>query len=576
MHFFFSEKIHVLNTLLSREALPTSTMHTPRSPVAFSPAAISLRDVQCNIRREATVRVTNTSGAPLLCSFTPGKLGRYTISPSEVDLAPGAQATLTVRIMIESRCRLDPRGPFHTKQASSRGHKDVALKCEVRHLQRTRRMIRKIRYPCFVIFWDEASRRSNRGLRCASRPVITRTATNPDSSPTQAVAKMLPLPTAKPDRPVQLTVASRSTLLEYSTAQQDGSSSPGWSLRSAATLSLRRPSAAESSAALRVQSPRPDHPPSLRKGVPRSPKPSGMGKRLSPYSLIFGDDIVIDASEDSGEDSGEDFGAAAGDSTDGDDAALVDYYDMAVQEAKRLDPSFARLFEDVASTEQSISMYDPAYNQFYFFNPVTGESTWEETDLAPCRLWRDTVQPVFDISRAEWTFYDHYGEGKWVDTLPLFVEKEVGVESEEIDFDYFEDDDDDDDDGEEEEEEEEDEEDEEEEERFLRARTSTFTDLSGQTCDKSKLIRLAEDQWKFNQQAGRSLPEWIEVVDPATRVCAYYSHSSEELRREKPSGWVNMVTKQFQEGQTATAMRNRVTSDFLLGLNINATERRSL
>ena len=108
MHFFFSEKIHVLNTLLSREALPTSTMHTPRSPVAFSPAAISRRDVQCNIRREATVRVTNTSGAPLLCSFTPGKLGRYTISPSEVDLAPGAQATLTVRIMIESRCRLDP------------------------------------------------------------------------------------------------------------------------------------------------------------------------------------------------------------------------------------------------------------------------------------------------------------------------------------------------------------------------------------------------------------------------------------------------------------------------------------
>ena len=91
---------------------------------------------------------------------------------------------------------------------------------------------------------------------------------------------------------------------------------------------------------------------------------------------------------------------------------------------------------------------------------------------------------------------------------------------------------------------------------------SVFTDESGQTCDKRILLRIAENQWLTSRQAGDTVPEWIEVLDPKTGVCAYYSHSKQMLRTEKPTGWVHMVCKQFQQGQTT--LRGRVTSDFLL------------
>jgi hypothetical protein len=306
-----------------------------------------------------------------------------------------------------------------------------------------------------------------------------------------------------------------------------------------------------------------------------------MVRRVSPYSLIFADDIIVDADQESTEASSSVCQAPGKERPPGKEnrqnsasaevQVTVDYYEMALQEAERLDSSFASLLKDNAGTGQSISMYDPVHDQFYFFNPLTGESTWEETNHAPCRLWQSVIQPIFDICSAEWTFYNRSME-KWVDTLPLSTEESVGLDSIEYEDVNYEEDvveageedntewangigSEDDSEG--------------EEERSYRkydvsarTRTSTFTDISGATCDKNKLMRLAVDQWNVNQQAGRSVPEWIEVVEPATGVCAYYSHSREELTREKPSGWVHMVAKQFQEGQTAT--RNRVTSDNLL------------
>ncbi len=557
------------------------------SPVKFSPPAISLEDVQCNIRRTATVRVTNSSQDALQCTFSSGKLGRYSVSPTCADLKPQETVTLRVTILIESRCRLDPRGPFHTKRSSTRGHKDVALKCEVRNSSTS--VTRKFRYPSFVSFWDETSRRSNRNAAHADSTLtqgelferfsLTLTpAANCRTSRGPNEKVPLPTPSQTNAQPTQQKVATRSTLLDYcGMARQDNASTPHGRLSLGSSSST-----AKSIAALRLQPPRPDRLPSLRKGVPKSPKLSTMVRRVSPYSLIFADDIIVGANQECieaysyvcqapvmeapGKENRQNSASAEVQVT-------VDYYEMALQEAERLDSSFASLLKDNAGTGQSISMYDPVHDQFYFFNPLTGESTWEETNQAPCRLWQSVIQPIFDICSAEWTFYNRSME-KWVDTLPLSTEESVGLDSVEIEYeevDYEEDvveagDENitewangivsgDDSEG--------------EEERSCRkydvsarTRTSTFTDISGATCDKNKLMRLAVDQWNVNQQAGLSVPEWIEVVEPATGVCAYYSHSREELTREKPSGWVHMVAKQFQEGQTAT--RNRVTSDYLL------------
>ena len=148
------------------------------------------------------------------------------------------------------------------------------------------------------------------------------------------------------------------------------------------------------------------------------PKQRDETRPLSPYSLIFAENISVE--ETYGDKSLEDDIARNQQSCldcDSEKENEADYYDMAMTSASDIDARFARHFLENLEMQQSISMYDSNKDQFYFFNPVTGKSTWEEIDNAPCRLLCDqfNLSMIFTMSRA---FYDR-ATSTWENTLVL-------------------------------------------------------------------------------------------------------------------------------------------------------------
>ncbi len=89
----------------------------------------------------------------------------------------------------------------------------------------------------------------------------------------------------------------------------------------------------------------------------------------------------------------------------------LDVFELALSEARRLHPELEQLFLPL-HVSQAVSFYDPTYEAEYYFNPATGESSWEAPTVpadAPggMRLWADRWQPIFDLGSNAWFFYDH-------------------------------------------------------------------------------------------------------------------------------------------------------------------------
>ena len=205
-----------------------------------------------------------------------------------------------------------------------------------------------------------------------------------------------------------------------------------------------------------------------------------------------------------------------------------EFFEMAVQEAAGLDPAFALMFQKDADMPQSLSVYDS--DAGYFFITATGESTWEESEVAPCRLWQDVFQPIFDIVNGTWSFYDramgvHHG------VLPVTSpEKEAPKE-------------------------------------IIMSAVLADTEVD----ENSEIIAIeaggtAQDESWHNMEENLEVPEWIEVLDPATGRCAYYSHRQHHLQDRKPSGWVKAVRQQFEKGQTC---RRASASEVHLAMKMN-------
>ena len=66
--------------------------------------------------------------------------------------------------------------------------------------------------------------------------------------------------------------------------------------------------------------------------------------------------------------------------------------------------------------------------------------------------------------------------------------------------------------------------------------------------EDAELMRLKEKWRREHEEAARrpgQLPEWVEVVDEATRRTAYYNPRQNHMQWDRPAGWVRIVQEQF-------------------------------